>query len=82
MNQPATREQLNELHRSMVQLCLDYLEATPLEKVSAFMLSVIRALLKDNGIVTNLGQVRDVRASLAELKDADLPFFPSTEGVQ
>jgi len=82
MSHPATVGQLHELHRNMVQLCLNYISTTPIEKVSAFMLSVIRALLKDNGIMTNLAQVRDIKASLEDLKDIDLPFFPPTGSVQ
>jgi hypothetical protein len=75
MSSTATVEQLRELHRNLVEFCLEYLRVTPLDKVSAFMLSVIRSLLRDNGIVTNMAQVRDIKASLADLKEIDLPFF-------
>lgn len=72
----ATVEQLQELHGLIADIMLTYLKETPSGQHTAFMLNVIRSFLVDNGIKKDLVMGADVRLSLKELTDMDLPFLP------
>lgn len=71
----ATREQLEDLHRQFAETLLAYLHDTPPEKRRSAMLEVIRGFLKDNGITRGLRSVADMKQTLTELTELDLPFF-------
>ena len=78
---PASVEQLYELHRLLTDRCLSYLRETPPEKLRGFMLAIIRAFLRDNGVRARLTTVKDLAKSLEELRDADIPFLPTLDEV-
>lgn len=75
MNAAAPREQLQELHRLLCGIFLDYLRTTPPERRRASMLEVIRSFLRDNGIQKDMTLQEDVQTSLESLADMDIPFF-------
>lgn len=72
----ATVEQLHDLHGRIADIMLTYLKETPPGQHTAFMLNVIRSFLVDNGIKKDLVMGADIRLSLKELADMDLPFLP------
>ncbi len=64
----ATREQMEAIHAALVKKLGEYLDTT--ERPSAAMLSQIRRLLADNGIVAPKS---GMRSALRKLEDA-VPF--------
>ena len=73
-DQPAPRELLHELHRALVETCIAYLEATPVEKRSATYMELIRSVLRDNNVRADMTAAKDMLGSLQELRDTALPF--------
>ena len=72
--QGASREDLFTLHRLLLDACLAYMREVPVYEMTGYMLSVIRAFLRDNSIRANLAQARDIKAALEDLEELDLPF--------
>jgi hypothetical protein len=70
----ATQDQLEELHRLVAERLLEYLTTVPVSEMSAQWLECARKFLAQNGIQANLGEIRDVRKSLAELATLSMPF--------
>lgn len=72
---PATREDLQEIHRLLTEAFFRYLQETPRENQRASMFEVIRSFLRDNGITKDLNLHKDVQTSLVSLASLDIPFF-------
>jgi hypothetical protein len=70
----ASREDLFILHRLVLDACLAYMRDVPVHEMTGFMLSVIRAFLRDNNIRCDLTQLKDIKSSLEDLREFDLPF--------
>lgn len=74
----ASREQMEELHRLLLESCAEYLAETPPEKRKASMLAVIRAFLRDNGISAQTIRQGGIDAATAKLHAMTaLPFKAS-----
>lgn len=69
-----TRAELEELHKLLTDHFLDWMRQPEKYNLKPFHLAVIRQFLKDNGITKNLTQARDVKKSLEELGDLEVPF--------
>lgn len=76
----ATRPQLEELHGLLANIFTDWLKAPEKHGVTASHMGVIRAFLRDNGVTKNLGQTKDIQASLEELAGMSVPFLPTPKG--
>lgn len=70
----ATRADLEELHKLLTDQFLEWMRQPEKYKVKPFHLAVVRQFLKDNGITKNLAQAKDVKKSLEELGDLEVPF--------
>lgn len=73
MSKAATREQMEELHKLVLETMLDYLKTTPPAKRRGSMLEVIRAFLKDNRIHATTSP-DSLRSGLERLQYLQLPF--------
>lgn len=69
----ATLEQLEALHGQLTRVFSKYLKSGD---YSAPMLNVIRCFLLNNGVMKDLTQVQQVKASLGDLTDLSVPFLP------
>ena len=82
----ASREDLHQLYRALVDRLLEYLTTQPAEKLRASMLEVIRGTLKDAGVFQDVRDAGAARRALEELKEAGedldafvIPFPPKLE---
>ena len=67
----ASREQLHELQRLLIDALLAYFR-TPQKRIDPEMVNCARKLLADNGI--DARELRDMQGNLAELAALTLPF--------
>jgi hypothetical protein len=76
LSNAAPQQQLWELWHLVLAALVAYFRETPADRINAAYLNAARAFLKDNGIAIDLGELKDVRRGIAELRALSLPFVP------
>lgn len=72
---PATVAEMRELHRALLNALLWTMRNTPPNKLKATTLEVLRAFLKDNGVVAPSQDAHGLLRGLESLQDtARFPF--------
>jgi hypothetical protein len=74
LSNAAPQQQLWELWH-LVLAALEAYFRDPPDRINAAYLNTARQFLKDNGIQIDIGELKDVRRGIAELRALSLPFI-------